>query len=115
MKSKITDKNAVNMMAALAQETRLKLFRLLIQQSPDGLMAGEIARRLGVPNSTLSYHLTALEQADLICSAKAQRAIYYTANMARLDGFLGYLIEDCCHGADNKCFTFMTRNKDITP
>lgn len=109
MKITIDDKNAVAMLAALAQETRLALFRLLIKKGPDGMMAGEIAQALGVPNSTLSYHLTTLEKAGLICATKQQRSIYYATNQPHISGFFAYLIEDCCQGAEDTCFTFMMK------
>ena len=96
--------NAVTMLSALAQETRLELFRLLVKQGPEGMNAGSIAERLGVPRSTLSYHLTELEQSHLIQSEKHARQIIYSANFERLEGFLSFLVEDCCQGSGDKCF-----------
>jgi len=102
-------KNTVMMLAALAQETRLSLFRLLVRRGPDGLMAGDIARSLNVPNSTLSYHLSELERAGLLISTKKQRHIIYAANMTQVDGFLSFLIEDCCRGSGDLCFTSLDK------
>lgn len=106
------------MLSALAQETRLSLFRLLVKQGPDGMKAGDIARSLHIPNSTLSYHLTELERAGLITSQKQQRHIIYAPDLKRLDGFLSFLIEDCCQGSSQGspqgsgglCFSFQNNN-----
>ncbi len=104
-------KTAVVMLAALAQETRLALFRLLIRQGPVGLKAGDIACSLHVPNSTLSYHLTELERAGLIRSTKNRRQVIYAANLDRLDSFLSFLVEDCCQVSGSSCFSFINENK----
>ncbi len=112
-KTEITE--TVAMLSALAQETRLSLFRLLIRKGPNGLNAGEIARHLNVPNSTLSYHLSELTQAGLILSHKEQRAVIYSANMDGVDWLLRFLVEDCCQGDTDYCFSFMpdkTTNDD---
>lgn len=98
-------KSVVTLLSALAQETRLALFRLLIQQGTKGLNAGEIAKRLNVPNSTLSYHLTELEHANLIIAQKSQRQIIYSVNIGQLDYLLSFLIEDCCQSSNESCFT----------
>ncbi len=99
-------KTTVTMLSALAQETRLALFRLLVKQGPDGLNAGDIARRLNIPNSTLSYHLSELERAGLITATKKQRQMIYAPNLVQLDNFLSFLIEDCCQGSADGCFSF---------
>jgi len=109
MEKVTTLKTTVIMLAALAQETRLALFRLLIRHGPDGLKAGEIARALHVPNSTLSYHLTELERAGLIISTKKQRHIIYKTNLEQLDSFLSFLVEDCCHVSGDACFPFLEK------
>lgn len=89
---------AVNALAALAQETRLSLFRALVQAGGAGLPAGEIARSLGVPKATLSFHLKELVHADLIQARQQGRFIYYAANFAAMNGLLAFLTENCCAG-----------------
>jgi arsenate reductase len=82
--------------AALSQETRLELLHLLISESPHGLPAGVIASRLGIPSSTLSFHLAALERADLTYSTRHGRQIMHAARMAGVRQLLGFLAETCC-------------------
>jgi len=101
----MNETETVNIMAALAQETRLGLFRLLIKQGPDGLNAGTIAERLGVPRSTLSYHLAALEQVGLITARRETRQIIYAAHYGVVEGFLSFLVEDCCQGSGDICLS----------
>ena len=83
-------------LAALAQEHRLKLFRLLVQAGEEGMAAGAIAQALGVPNSTLSFHLAQLSRAGLICQRRQHRSIVYSANYAAMNGMVGFLTENCC-------------------
>lgn len=90
---------AVKALAALAQDTRLAIYRLLVQQGPDGLPAGSVAERLDVPAATLSFHLKELAHAGMIESRQDGRFVYYSANYARMNGLLGYLSENCCQGA----------------
>ena len=106
MTKETTIKTTVAMLSALAQETRLTLFRLLVKQGPDGMKAGDIARHLDIPNSTLSYHLAELERSGLITSTKQQRQIIYAPDLKQLEGFLSFLIEDCCQGSGDPCFSF---------
>lgn len=94
---------AVGALGALAQETRLSVFRLLVQAGPDGLMAGEIAERLGVPASTMSHHLATLERAGLATARRASRAIFYAADYDAIRGLLAFLMEDCCQGRAEIC------------
>jgi DNA-binding transcriptional ArsR family regulator len=94
---------AIAALAALAQETRLKVFRLLVQTGPEGLAAGEIARTLEVPPATLSFHLNHLETAGLIASERQQRRIIYAADYAGTRGLLRFLTEDCCQGRPELC------------
>ena len=96
-------RSAIDALAALAQDTRLKVFRLLVQTGPDGLAAGEIARALDVPPATLSFHLSHLETAGLIASERQQRRIIYTADFAGMRALLQFLTEDCCQGRPELC------------
>lgn len=89
---------AVKALAALAQDTRLAIYRLLVQQGPTGLAAGTIAERLDVPAATLSFHLKELTHAGMIGSRQDGRFVYYSANYDRMNGLLGYLSENCCQG-----------------
>lgn len=90
--------DAVAALAALAQETRLSVFRLLIQAGPAGLAAGEIGTRLGIPANTLSFHLKTLTQADLLESRQEGRFVYYAACYAAMDDLIAYLTDNCCQG-----------------
>ena len=87
---------ALDRLGALAQETRLALFRRLIQQGPEGLAAGEIATALAVPAPTLSFHLAQLERAGLVTSQRAGRSIRYAASYGAMEELLAYLYENCC-------------------
>jgi ArsR family transcriptional regulator len=91
-------KQAISALGALAQETRLDLFRLLVQTGPDGLPAGAIAERLGVPSSSLSFHLAQLTHAGLITSRRESRSLIYAANFAEMNALMGFLTENCCGG-----------------
>ena len=90
---------AVEALGALAQEHRLTLFRLLVQAGDDGLSAGAIAERLGMPNSSLSFHLGHLARAGLISQRREGRSLIYTADYAAMNSLVGYLVENCCAGA----------------
>ena len=91
-------KDAITALAALAQEHRLAVFRLLVQQGPDGLAATEIANRLGLAAPTLSFHLKSLSQAGLIQARQAGRFIYYAAEYDVMNELLRFLTENCCQG-----------------
>jgi len=88
----------VDSLAALAQETRLSIFRLLVEQAPTGLPAGAIARRLKLPNPTLSFHLNVLAAIDLVRAHKNGRSISYAANLNRVSQLTDFLTENCCRG-----------------
>lgn len=90
---------AVISLGALAQEHRLALFRLLVQAGEGGLAAGAIAERLGVPNSSLSFHLTQLRAAGLVLQERRHRSILYRANYPAMNALVAYLMENCCAGA----------------
>ena len=87
----------------LSQETRLGAFRLLVRSGPEGLAAGEIARRLDVPHNTLSSHLAILSNAGLVVSHRESRSIIYQVNFAGTRELLAFLMEDCCQGQPELC------------
>ncbi|MDR6833122.1 MULTISPECIES: metalloregulator ArsR/SmtB family transcription factor [unclassified Sphingopyxis] len=89
----------VRALSALAQEHRLALFRLLVQAGPDGLAAGAIAEALGVPASSLSFHLAQLTNAGLIAQRRDGRSLIYSADYGAMTALLGFLMENCCGGA----------------
>lgn len=89
---------AVQSLAALAQETRLGIFRALVQAGSEGLAAGRIAETVGAPASTLSFHLKELAAAGLINSRADGRFIYYTADYPAMSELVSYLTEKCCQG-----------------
>ncbi len=89
-------KNAISALSALAQETRLAIFRLLIQAGPNGLAAGEIASRLNCPAATLSFHLRELSHAGLVRATRHSRSIVYAADFTQMRSLLGFLTENCC-------------------
>jgi len=95
--------DAASAFAALGQETRLGLVRILLTEAPHGLSAGEIATRLGVPSSTLSFHLAALERAGLTHSVRQGRQITYAARLIGIRQLLGFLTETCCAGRPELC------------
>lgn len=90
---------AIAALGALAQETRLELFRLLVQRGPEGLPAGAIAETLGVTPSSLSFHLQQLVYAGLITQRRASRQIIYAAAYESMNGLMAYLTQNCCAGA----------------
>ena len=92
--------SAIEALSALAQEHRLALFRLLVQAGEQGMPAGAIADALGVPNSSLSFHLAQLRTAGLILQERRHRSLIYRANYAAMDALVAYLMENCCAGAD---------------
>jgi DNA-binding transcriptional ArsR family regulator len=90
----------INALSALAQEHRLALFRLLVQAGAPGKAAGAIAETLGVPNSSLSFHLAHLSRAGLILQERKHRSLIYRANYPAMSALIAYLLENCCAGAD---------------
>jgi DNA-binding transcriptional ArsR family regulator len=92
--------HAVSALSALAQEHRLQLFRFLVQAGEQGMAAGAIAARLGVPNSSLSFHLAQLHRAGLVKQKRQHRSLIYSANYAAMNDLVAYLMENCCAGAD---------------
>jgi ArsR family transcriptional regulator, arsenate/arsenite/antimonite-responsive transcriptional repressor len=85
-------------LTGLAQETRLAIFRLLVEQGPEGMSAGAIAGKLGLADATLSFHLKELTHADLVSARRAGRFIYYGANYRTMNELVAYLTEKCCRG-----------------
>lgn len=96
-------KAALGALAALGQETRLDVFRLLVKAGPEGLPAGEIGERLGTVQNTTSAHLKVLTHAGLIRSEREGRTIRYAADMIGFRDLLAFLMEDCCDGAPELC------------
>ena len=90
---------AIEALGALAQEHRLQLFRLLVQAGAEGMAAGELARAIAIPNSSLSFHLAHLTRAGLIEQRRAGRSLIYSADYRAMDRLVAYLMENCCGGA----------------
>ena len=90
--------SAVSRLAALAQETRLAIFRLLVQKGPEGLCAGDIRAKLKLAAPTLSFHLKELTNAGLLESRQEGRFVYYAPDFKAMDALVGYLTENCCGG-----------------
>ena len=91
-------KAAVQSLVALAQETRLAVFRLLVEAGPAGMNAGAIAEVAGIPAATLSFHIAQLVRAGLVAARQEGRFIFYSANFAAMDGLIAYLTDNCCQG-----------------
>ena len=89
---------AIKALAALSQETRLAIYRLLVQQGPEGLAVGAIAERIDVAGATLSFHLKGMAHAGLVTTRQEGRFIFYSANYAVMNSLMGYLTENCCQG-----------------
>ncbi len=99
-------------LAALAQSTRLDVFRLLVKHEPGGLPAGDVARHLAVPHNTLSSHLAILTRAGLVRSERHSRSIVYRAELEGLRAAILYLLKDCCGGRAELCAPLIA---DLTP
>jgi DNA-binding transcriptional ArsR family regulator len=95
------NKQAVKALAALAQETRLAVFRLLVQAGPEGVAATKISEEIGIPASSLSFHLKEMLHADLVTSRQESRFVIYSANFDTMTTLLGFLSDNCCGG--NPC------------
>jgi DNA-binding transcriptional ArsR family regulator len=95
--------DAIAALAALAQESRLDVFRLLVQAGTEGLPAGQIAERLGVPANTLSFHLNQLRHAGLVTFRRESRSLIYVAEYVAMNDLLAYLTENCCQGDAASC------------
>jgi len=90
-------------LTALAQKTRLDIFRYLVQLGPEGAPAGQIAEALGLPPATLSFHLKTLQHAGLVERQRQSRSLIYAASFARMNSLLAYLTENCCAGDPEHC------------
>ena len=98
---------AVDALGALAHETRLSVFRMLVKAGPEGMIAGAIAEHQGVPPSTMSHHLATLERAGLVQSERESRLIHYRADYPGMRRMLLFLMQDCCQGAPEMCGDLM--------
>lgn len=97
------EKNAINALAALAQEHRLRIFRTLVRQGPNGLAASEIAEAVGISRTSVSFHLKELEQSGLLRSWREGRNIRYAVHVEGMRQLLQFLTEDCCQGHPEIC------------
>ena len=114
---RMTNTDAVTALAALAQESRLAIFRLLVQNAPDGLTVGLIAEKLELPAPTLSFHLKTLSHAGLVRAAASGRHIRYTADFAAMRQLIDHLTENCC-AADSApacCSLAQPSTRESTP
>ena len=99
------EKDAIKALAALAHDHRMQVFRLLVRAGPMGLVAGEIAERIGLPPSSLSFHLSQLSGAGIVLSRRVSRNVYYAIDFQQTRGLLNFLMEDCCLGLPELCGT----------
>ena len=95
--------DAIAALAALAQDNRLDVFRLLVKAGPEGLAAGEVAKRLKLPPNTLSFHFDRLRQAGLVAVRRESRSMIYSAQYAAMNRLIGFLTENCCAGVAADC------------
>src|SRR4029434_3492502 len=100
-------KTAVTSLAALAQETRLSIYRLLVEAGPDGVAAGRIGEALEVPGATLSFPLKELSRAGLVSSRQDRQFIYYAVDFERMAELMTFLTQNCCQGMPEKCLTVL--------
>ena len=96
-------KQVIDALAALAQDTRLAIYRLLMQRGPTGLPAGAIAEALSLPGSSLSFHLAHLSRAGLITQQRESRSLIYAVNFDGMNALMAYLTENCCGGNAAAC------------
>ena len=97
------EKDAIHALAALAQAHRLRIFRMLVRELPGGMAAGEIAARIGLAPSALSFHLSHLERAGLLQATRNKRNIVYAVDPGGMRALLAFLSQDCCHGRPEIC------------
>ncbi len=96
-------RNAVKALGALAQESRLDVFKLLVRKAPEGMAAGELSDHFKSPPATMSFHLKELSSAGLITSRRESRSIIYSANYAHMRKLIDFLLENCCADNGGKC------------
>jgi ArsR family transcriptional regulator, arsenate/arsenite/antimonite-responsive transcriptional repressor len=101
----VETKTAVTALAALAQETRLSIFRALVVAGPEGMAAGRIGEQLEVPPATLSFHLKELSRAGLAASRQEGRFVYYSADFECMAALMSFLTQNCCNGMPQECLT----------
>jgi DNA-binding transcriptional ArsR family regulator len=106
------DIETIAALAALAQPTRLATFRLLVAHEPEGLAAGEVGRRLAVPQNTMSTHLAVLTRAGLVRGERHSRSIVYRADLDRFRAMTVHLVQDCCGGRPEVCGPLV---EDLSP
>lgn len=106
------DTRTITALAALAQPTRLTTFRLLVAREPEGIPAGKLARLAGVPQNTMSAHLSVLVRAGLVAGERHSRSIIYRADLTRFREVVTYLLQDCCGGRPDLCAPLV---EDLTP
>jgi ArsR family transcriptional regulator len=104
--------DAILALAALAQPTRLDVFKLLVKHEPEGLAAGDIARTLAVPQNTMSSHLSILSRAGLVSAQRFGRSIVYRADLARFQEVVLFMLRDCCDGRPEICAPLI---ENLTP
>ena len=104
--------DAILALAALAQSTRLEVFRLLVKHAQEGIAAGDIAKALAVPQNTMSSHLSILSRAGLVSAQRFGRSIVYRADLARLQSVMLFMLRDCCDGRPEICAPLIA---DLTP
>jgi DNA-binding transcriptional ArsR family regulator len=95
--------NLLAAFGALAQDTRLQVFRLLLGAGPEGLPAGEVARRLGTPHNTMSTHLAILSRAGLARCRRESRQVIYSVDLGTVRGLVAFLVQECCGGQPERC------------
>ena len=97
METTISVLEATAMFAALAQDTRLHAYQILVKAGPEGLAAGALSEQLGIPHNTLSFHLNHLSNAGVVRSRKQGRSVIYQANYDAIRHLIGFMVKDCCH------------------
>ena len=107
------DRNAVALLTALAQEHRLRIFRLLVRLGPSGLPAGEIASEVGISSTSTSFHLKELERSGLLQSTREGRFIRYAVSIDKMRELLEFLTEDCCQGHPEICGGIFDGSKSL--
>ena len=103
---------AILALAALAQSTRLDVFRLLVKREPEGMAAGDIAKALAVPQNTMSAHLAILSRAGLVAGQRSSRSIIYRADLRRFQAVMLFMLQDCCDGRPEICAPLL---EDLAP